>query len=304
MADLGDFFAEVSAAEQQALFETSVPNFELIPTSLQPTHKSAKRGREGCDDLAAEAPHKRTSVISDATLLHNTIPKQKGYHIESTENDQIPPPPPPLPSHEVSTTSTVVASGSKTASLPYHLQLVTDTPLPIVSANTTQSLFDSAISNAQPSAWVTVSSSAENDGKTGITNKKRKMIHRVTAGQHWIDNTLEEWPENDYRIFVGDLDPETQTETLAACFSHYTSFAMAKIIKQKHGPKAGKGKGYGFVSFIDPMECAKAIREQQGKLCGGRPMKIMKSTWKDRDRHEVQKKEVKKQKMLASLGLA
>ncbi len=97
-------------------------------------------------------------------------------------------------------------------------------------------------------------------------------VVRVAAGKKWVDDTLQEWPEGDYRIFVGDLDPEIQSETLAACFSKYSSFAMAKVVKENHGPKKGKGKGYGFVSFLDPMECALVLRTEQGKLCGSRPI--------------------------------
>jgi RNA recognition motif-containing protein len=31
-----------------------------------------------------------------------------------------------------------------------------------------------------------------------------------------------------------------------------------------------KTKGYGFVSFLDPFDCAKAIREKNGKYLGYR----------------------------------
>jgi hypothetical protein len=35
------------------------------------------------------------------------------------------------------------------------------------------------------------------------------------------------------------------------------------------------------------MDCAKAIREQNGKYLASRPMKIRRSTWKDKDIKEV-----------------
>ncbi|RYH06655.1 hypothetical protein EON65_42605 [archaeon] len=65
----------------------------------------------------------------------------------------------------------------------------------------------------------------------------------------------------------------------------------------------GKSKGFGFVSFLDPMDCAKAIREMNGKYLQNRPMKIRKSTWQDRDIKESAKKENKKRKMYESLGI-
>ena len=60
--------------------------------------------------------------------------------------------------------------------------------------------------------------------------------------------------------------------------------------------------GYGFLSFLDPFDCAQALREKNGKYLGQRPMKLTKSTWKDRDIREVKKKEKKKKQMLQSLG--
>lgn len=37
--------------------------------------------------------------------------------------------------------------------------------------------------------------------------------------------------------------------------------------------------GYGFVSFSDAVEGAKALREMDGKYIGNRPCKLRKSTW-------------------------
>lgn len=115
-----------------------------------------------------------------------------------------------------------------------------------------------------------------------------------------MDKTLDEWPANDYRLFVGDLSKETSSEQLSACFSKYPSFAMARMIKTKHD---NKSKGYGFASFLDPMDCAKALREMNGKYCGARPMKISKSTWQERDLGVSKKKETKKRKADEALGL-
>jgi hypothetical protein len=52
---------------------------------------------------------------------------------------------------------------------------------------------------------------------------------RKAAEDTWVDETLQEWPENDYRIFVGDLAKEITTENLAKTFQHYKSFAKAKV---------------------------------------------------------------------------
>ncbi len=43
-----------------------------------------------------------------------------------------------------------------------------------------------------------------------------------------------------------------------------------------------KSKGFGFVSFMDSADYAKALREMQGKYIGNRPAKLSKSTWDER----------------------
>jgi hypothetical protein len=44
---------------------------------------------------------------------------------------------------------------------------------------------------------------------------------------------------------------------LSKQFSCYKSFARARVVRTKHENKA---RGYGFVSFLDPMDCAKVCR--------------------------------------------
>jgi len=54
--------------------------------------------------------------------------------------------------------------------------------------------------------------------------------------------------------------------------------------------------GYGFVSFTDPIEGAKALREMDGSYIGNRPCKLRKSTWDERiDQQQVNKKKRKGQ---------
>ena len=79
---------------------------------------------------------------------------------------------------------------------------------------------------------------------------------------------------------------------------------MCRIAMSKFG---GRGepisKGYGFVSFLDPMDAAKAMREKQGKYLGPRPMKISRADWMKRDAKEIKKKAQKDARMRSSLGL-
>ena len=85
--------------------------------------------------------------------------------------------------------------------------------------------------------------------------------------------TMNDWPEDDFRLFIGNIGRYCSDEKLASCFSQYASstwspsmiryksFNKAKVIQNKAN---GRTKGYGFVSFSDPIEAIKAMREQQG----------------------------------------
>ena len=66
----------------------------------------------------------------------------------------------------------------------------------------------------------------------------------------------------DFRIFCGDLGNEVSDEVLARAFSRYPSFQKAKVVRDK---RTNKTRGFGFVSFKDPNDFVKAIREMNGK---------------------------------------
>jgi len=124
------------------------------------------------------------------------------------------------------------------------------------------------------------------------SGKKRKYL-RAAAGKVWDDPSLADWPQNDYRLFCGDLGNEVNDNTLAKVFSKYATFAKAKIIRDK---RTQKTKGFGFVSFMDSNDCANALRDLQGKYVGNRPIKLRRSNWDKRDLRKQQKETRKKQK--------
>ena len=53
--------------------------------------------------------------------------------------------------------------------------------------------------------------------------------------------------------------------------------------------KSGKCRGYGFVSFKVAEDFLKAMKEMHGKYIGNRPVKLRKSSWKDRQIEEAPK---------------
>lgn len=80
----------------------------------------------------------------------------------------------------------------------------------------------------------------------------------------WEDHSLADWSDDDFRIFCGDLGNDVNDELLTRTFNKYASFIKAKVIRDK---RTGKSKGFGFISFKDPSDFSKALKEMDGKSC-------------------------------------
>lgn len=125
----------------------------------------------------------------------------------------------------------------------------------------------------------------EKEKKIKKEEKKDVKTLRKAAGEVWEDKTMEDWPENDYRIFCGNLGNEVNDEILASVFRRYHSFQMARVVRDR---RTGKARGYGFVSLTNPNDFLNALKEMNGKHVGNRPVKLMKSSWKDRNLNSAQ----------------
>ncbi|KAK8934415.1 Polyadenylate-binding protein RBP45B [Platanthera zijinensis] len=142
-----------------------------------------------------------------------------------------------------------------------------------------QQLFQRDAQTITPEALESVKAalaSSENEHKA---ETKKKSIPRKAAGQNWEDPTLSDWPENDFRLFCGDLGNEVNDDVLTKAFSRFPSFNMARVVRDK---RTGKTRGFGFVSFANPSDLAAAMKEMNGKYVGNRPIKLRKSNWKER----------------------
>ncbi|KAJ7533223.1 hypothetical protein O6H91_13G038400 [Diphasiastrum complanatum] len=156
-----------------------------------------------------------------------------------------------------------------------------------------QQLFQKDAQTITPEALEHVKAALASGDGDQKSEAKRKAIPRKAAGQTWEDPTLADWPENDYRLFCGDLGNEVNDEVLTKAFSRFSTFNMAKVVRDK---RTGKTKGYGFVSFASSSDLALALKEMNGKYVGNRPIKLRKSTWKERtdfdayEKHKTAKK--------------
>jgi len=125
---------------------------------------------------------------------------------------------------------------------------------------------------------------------TSANRASGKPHVRVAAGKTWVDNTLADWPDDDFRIFVGNLESQVSDEHLYQHFSKYASLNQVRVIRDNKG----NSKGYGFVSLSNALECAKALREQDQTWLGNRPIRLKRSHWKDRELKERKKKDSKR----------
>jgi len=153
-----------------------------------------------------------------------------------------------------------------------------------------------AASSPYPSQPVPVNVASSAAARRGVDYDTPRTFFRQAAGQQWEDRTLAEWSQNDFRIFCGDLGNEVNDDTLKNAFAKYPSFLKAKVIRDK---QTTKSKGFGFVSFSDPRDYVKAMREMNGRYIGNRPVKLRKSRWQDfndDDRMNAAQKQTKRQK--------
>ncbi|XP_062233875.1 uncharacterized protein LOC133931057 [Phragmites australis] len=200
-----------------------------------------------------------------------------------------PPPPPPG-------SSSSVPAGANYFPLPFHLQQQQHQPQMPMAASSyqqyqqqlqqAQQLFQRDAQTITPEALQSVKAAlATSDvldpstARPSDPSTTKKSVPRRAAGQSWEDPTLADWPENDYRLFCGDLGNEVNDDVLSKAFSRFPSFNMARVVRDK---RTGKAKGYGFVSFSNPTDLAAAIKEMNGKYVGNRPIKLRKSNWKER----------------------
>ncbi|AQK53710.1 RNA-binding protein 42 [Zea mays] len=167
---------------------------------------------------------------------------------------------------------------------------------PMPQVQQAQQLFQKDSKIITPEALATVKAAIANSEKDKKVDATKKAVPRKAAGQSWEDPTLADWPENDFRLFCGDLGNEVNDDVLAKAFSKYPSFNMARVIRDKW---TGKTKGYGFVSFADASDLTSALKDMNGKYVGNRPIKLRKSTWKNRiDLEALEKGKTQPQKKI------
>ncbi|KAF4323147.1 hypothetical protein BBO99_00002679 [Phytophthora kernoviae] len=296
MADLDDEFARFEAEIQSLEQQPKTSEDKKTDKTEDETHPPVKKVKTSSEGLAA--PPKPVVVMAKPKIYMAPPPADRPRMLNTLED--VAAYRGALSGFPVGTTGERAATlGSRAAnSAPAYAQ-------PRLDMETGQvlPLEEQAMMNRQQSVYeydpkrTAASAAGAKDGAPssyagGAGGKMPKRHLRLAGGSVWEDPTLEDWPDNDFRLFCGDLGNEVSDELLAHSFGNYATFQRARVVRDK---LTHKSRGYGFVSFTDPFDCAKALREMNGKYIGNRPVKLSKSKWQDRN-IDVAKKKMRKRK--------
>ena len=78
------------------------------------------------------------------------------------------------------------------------------------------------------------------------------------------------------QIFVGNIANDVTSDMLVKVFNKYPSFLKAKVVRDE---RTDKTRGYGFVSFAAPEDMLQALRAENNKYIGMKPVVLKKSSW-------------------------
>ena len=83
------------------------------------------------------------------------------------------------------------------------------------------------------------------------------------------------------RLYVGNLSFDATGDDLREIFSQTGEVEDAIIVTR---PGGGRPRGFGFVTMAGEADAAEAIRQLDGQVVAGRPLKV--NVAKDRDEDE------------------
>jgi RNA recognition motif-containing protein len=73
------------------------------------------------------------------------------------------------------------------------------------------------------------------------------------------------------KLFIGGLSWDTTDEGLRNAFSQFGQVVEAKVIMDRD---TGRSRGFGFVTLADAGAVQTAIREADGSVLDGRPIRV------------------------------
>jgi RNA recognition motif. (a.k.a. RRM, RBD, or RNP domain) len=263
MSDLEDFYAEI--AEAECLVENQVDD-------VSETARNELESKNPGDDEQSRVSSLSGDHSHDAGTSSVLIRKEAQVASVSRVNDTK------FQSSTIiskqASESVISAPAVLSANTSYRPPLLGAAPV-IVAAAVSHVESTSVPVIPAPSASTLNTKRPATVGETSTSSKKSHPHKRACAGEVWVDPTLDEWPENDFRMFVGNLGNEVTDEMLSEPFLHMKSFVKARVVRE---PKTKKSKGYGFLSFLEPGDALTVLNSYNGKYIGNRPISIKRAS--------------------------
>ncbi|XP_037047781.1 nucleolysin TIAR [Bradysia coprophila] len=115
---------------------------------------------------------------------------------------------------------------------------------------------------------------------TALTAMNKRLFLEKEMKVNWATSPGNQ-PKTDtsthHHIFVGDLSPEIETDTLREAFAPFGEISNCRIVRDS---QTMKSKGYAFVSFVKKAEAENAIQAMNGQWLGSRSIRTNWSTRK------------------------
>jgi len=109
------------------------------------------------------------------------------------------------------------------------------------------------------------------------TSPKNPNAQNGVGGKKKPKQALTDPSAELFVVFVGDLSPEIDNDTLKEAFSTFGTVTDCRVVTDLN---TGKSKGYGFVTFASKAEAEKGIQEMNGVFLGNRHIRTNWATRK------------------------
>ena len=73
------------------------------------------------------------------------------------------------------------------------------------------------------------------------------------------------------RLYVGNLSYDMSSAELGDAFREFGEVVSATVVMDR---ELGRSRGFGFVEFATPDQGRAAVQGMDGKMMGGRPLKV------------------------------
>ncbi|KAK6204753.1 uncharacterized protein RJT21DRAFT_4170 [Scheffersomyces amazonensis] len=103
-----------------------------------------------------------------------------------------------------------------------------------------------------------------------ILNNTEIKINWAYQSSNVVNNNLTENDEPVFNIFVGDLSPEVDDESLKIAFSKFNSLKQAHVMWDM---QTSRSRGYGFVTFSSESDAELALQTMNGEWLNGRAIR-------------------------------